>query len=149
MMRFVAQRRKGICGPVTIINLRKFFGMKASYKADLHRLIQACKTANNITQPENYATALKEEFPNKTIAHYPQATIDLIDEALEANKAVIVRHITAKGGTHYLLIWKMDDQGYWYANSKRVASGVMTRNSILIRIDRTPCPIWIIDRLDY
>lgn len=116
--RWIAQKTLTDCGPVAILNVRKWLGHKVSYRSDLKETRRKCRTGSYGTELNHFVRNLHQIGGIRiTPRNYPttaQMSSHLAEDKIIVMKAAIPCGETVEG--HYFIVSEQTDKSFFCVN---------------------------------
>lgn len=118
--RWLRQRNCHSCGPVALMNLKKWLGQPVSYAKDYNYWVKKCCCDRTGTPLNCFVDAL---YSIEDIKVSPRSvpSLDLIDTALKQGKAVVMKSAFMEKGElqgHFFIITERSDKSFFCINAE-------------------------------
>ena len=160
--RYLKQRDRFSCGAIALLNCLKWAGYQVNYRRDFGRAIRACKCTIDGMFDYNFDKAIRRYknimvMPDDKSMFAP--SINLVDECLENNGAVVMSYIYKYKGkveiSHITVCIGRKGKQYLFANNSVGGKKALIyqRRSTVIKMLRFSenghgCEAWFLNRLD-
>lgn len=148
-MRYIRQSDTFSCGPIAIMNVAKWIGIRATIKDHHMFLRNLCGTTIEAgTQEHGLMKGLRFALGNRAkVKHRFRPTLASIEGNLRLGRAVILMHSIGTAAFHYILITMDQDGNMSSVNSTRGKTRECLDRTMLKKYLRRFSRAWFIEKV--
>lgn len=117
-IRWIAQKTSSGCGPIALLNIRKWLGQRINYQNDYKKIHQSCKTNSHGTELKYFVKNLYKIDGIKIVPrNYP--SVSTLSSCLTEDKILLMKvAIPFRDGIegHYFIVSEQNEKSFFCVN---------------------------------